>query len=60
MLFLFISIILLLGNQILTSILVFIPIHIVEYLGSLSWVIVGYLGLAFLGWCLGNDTSSRR
>ena len=60
MLFFFISIFLLLGNQILTSILVFIPIRIVESLGSLSWVIMGYLGLAFLGWCLGNNTSSRR
>ena len=60
MLFFFISILLLLGNQILTSILVFIPIHIVEALGSLSWVILGYLGLAFLGWCLGNNPSSRR
>ena len=60
MLFFFISIFLLLGNQILTSILVFIPIRIVESLGTLSWVIIGYLGLAFLGWCLGNNTNSGR
>ena len=60
MLFFFISILLLLGNQILTSILVFIPIRIVESFGSFSWIVFGYLGLAFLGWCLGSDSSSRR
>ncbi|MDJ0534820.1 MAG: hypothetical protein QNJ70_20460 [Xenococcaceae cyanobacterium MO_207.B15] len=60
MLFIVISILLLLGNQILTSILVFFPIHLVEYLSSLSWLVLGYIGLAFLGWCLGSDTISRK
>ena len=60
MLFFVISMILLLGNWILSSILVFIPIRLVEYLSSLSWIILGYIGLAFLGWCLGNSSTPRR
>ena len=60
MLFLVISIILLLGNWILSSILVFIPIQIVSYLNSLGWIIFWFLVLGFLGWSVGGNTISRK
>ncbi len=60
MLFLVISIILLLGNSILSSILVFIPIQIISYLNSLCWVIFWFLVIGFLGWSLGGNTISRK
>lgn len=45
---------LLLGNWILSEVLVFIPVHLVESLGSL--VRFGFILalLFFLGWCLGD------
>ena len=60
MLFLVISIILLLGNWILSSILVFIPIQIISYLNSLCWVIFWFLVLGFLGWSVGGNSISRK
>lgn len=59
MLFLVISLILLLGNWILSSILVFIPIQIVNYLGSVSWTVFLLIVLGFLGWCFGDNTISH-
>ena len=45
---------LLLGNWILSDLLVFIPVRLVESLGSLVGFISVLVLLFFLAWCLGD------
>ena len=53
--FIFVVVLLLLiGNWLLSNLLVFVPIILMGKISSLSWLIVGIFGLLFLGWCLGE------
>ncbi len=45
---------LLLGNWILTEVLVYIPVHLVESLNSLAGITVASLLILFLAWCMGD------
>ncbi|MGK7937528.1 MAG: hypothetical protein AB4206_17315 [Xenococcaceae cyanobacterium] len=45
---------LLLGNWVLSEVLVFIPVHLVESLNSLSGIGLTILLLLFFAWCLGD------
>ena len=45
---------LLLGNWILSEVLVFIPVRLVESLGSLAGISIVLVLLLFFAWCLGD------
>ena len=45
---------LLLGNWILSEVLVFIPVHLVESLNSLTGIALTIIILLFIAWCLGD------
>ena len=45
---------LLLGNWILSEVLVFIPVHLVESLNSVVGVVIAIIVVSFLAWCLGD------
>ena len=45
---------LLLGNWILTEVLVYIPIHFVESLNSIAQIAIVVVLVSFLAWCLGD------
>ncbi|WP_172657313.1 hypothetical protein [Myxosarcina sp. GI1] len=48
-------ILLLIGNWLLSSFLVFIPSGIIDRLNNLSWWGMTFIGLVFLAWCLGDE-----
>ncbi|MGV2829182.1 hypothetical protein [Myxosarcina sp. GI1(2024)] len=48
-------ILLLLGNWLLTTVLVFIPMGIIDRISYLSWWGVAVGSLLFLAWCLADD-----
>ena len=45
---------LLLGNWILSEVLVFIPVHLVESLNSLAEIVLIFVFALFIAWCLGD------
>jgi hypothetical protein len=49
-----IVIFLLLSNWLLSS-LIFLPIDLLNYVGSFSWMFCGIVFLFILSWCLGDD-----
>ena len=46
---------LLLGNWILSEVLVFIPVRLVESLNSLAEIALALVLVLFLAWCLGDS-----
>ncbi|WP_186375875.1 hypothetical protein [Hyella patelloides] len=46
---------LLFGNWLLSDLLVFFPLSLIERISSLSWLVMAISALLFLSWCLGDD-----
>jgi hypothetical protein len=55
MLFVVIIVLLLIGNWVLSHSLIFLPMDLAIYLGSLGWWILALASISFVAWCISDD-----
>lgn len=55
MLLVVILVLLLIGNWFFSETLVLVPVDLAIRFGSLSWWVLGLIGVAFVAWCISDD-----